>query len=170
VIHFPIELTNPSEFFFLTVPKQFNLQFEKSPRMLKKAIALITLISFIIYLYGCSTIEVVGPSEKGIEYYKDSKIISIVTSDNKVYEFDTKEVKPKPQIVDSLLIGWAIVTKFENEYTLREVKIPVSEIKVLSVEEVDVAKGIVSLIGVAVGLVGVLLLIWGITTNFEFDY
>ena len=140
--------------------------------MLKRTITIITLVSFVLYLYGCSSssVVVVEFNNKQIDEYKDSKIKSIVTTDNKIYEFDPKGVKPKPEIVDSLLIGWAIVTKFEDDYTLGEVKIPLSEIKALSLEELDVTKGILSIIGVTVGVVVVLILIWGISSNFEFDW
>lgn len=139
--------------------------------MFKRTITILTLVSFVLYLYGCSSssVVVVEFNNKQIDEYKDSKITSLVTYDNKIYEFDPKGVKPKPEIVDSLMIGWAIVTKYENDYTLKEVKIPVSEIKTLSVEELDVTKGILSMIGVTVGVVVVPFLILVITNNFEFD-
>jgi hypothetical protein len=137
--------------------------------MLNRFITFVTLVSFISYLCGCSSIEVVDLSTNPIDEYKDSKITAIITHDNKIYEFDTKGVKARPQIIDSLLIGWAIGIKYEHDYTLREFKIPVAEIKTLYIEEVDVVKGSLSIIGIAAGFVGILILNWGITTDFEFD-
>src|SRR3989304_10500736 len=120
--------------------------------MSRRIITIITLMSFTFYLYGCSTIEVVNPSEKGIGYYKDSEITSVVTTDNKIYEFDLKGIKPKPQIIDSLLTGWAISKQLSDSYIIREVKVPVSEIKTLEIKESDVTNTLL-LIG---GVIGVL--------------
>lgn len=124
-------------------------------------------MSFTFYLYGCSTIEVVNPSEKGIGYYKDSEITSVVTTDNKIYEFDLKGIKPKPQIIDSLLTGWAISKQLSDSYIIREVKVPVSEIKTLEIKESDVTNTLL-LIG---GVIGVLVAIFLLTfeINIQLD-
>lgn len=103
--------------------------------MLNRFITFLTLVSFIYYLYGCSSIAVVDLTKNQIDDYKDSEITSIVTNDNKIYEFDTNGIKPKPQVIDSLLVGCVGGAKYENEYTLREVKIPVAEIKTIYVEK-----------------------------------
>lgn len=121
--------------------------------MLKKAITLTTLISFIIYAIGCSAIEVVQLNESRFDDVKDSNIVSVVTMDYKIYEFDTKGIKPKPEINDSVLIGWAVATKYKDDYTLREIKIPLNEIKSFSVEKVDAPMGILTTIGVAVAII-----------------
>jgi hypothetical protein len=120
-------------------------------------------MSFVLYLYGCSSITAVDLSKNQIDDYKDSEITSIVTYDNKIYEFDTKGVKPRPQIIDSLLVGWAVGAKYENEYSLREVKIPLTEIKTMSIEEVDVLNGAL----VIFGIVGLLCILWliGMSTS-----
>jgi len=131
--------------------------------MFKRTITILTLLSFILYLYGCSSIAVVDLSKNQIDEYKDSEITSIVTYDNKIYEFDTKGIKPKPQVIDSLLIGWVVGAKYENEYTLREVKIPLAEIKTLSIEEVDVLNAALVIFGI-LGLLGILWLI-GMSTS-----
>ena len=121
-------------------------------------------MSFTFYLYGCSTIEVVNPSEKGIGYYKDSEITSVVTTDNKIYEFDLKGIKPKPQIIDSLLTGWAISKQLSESYKLREIKVPINEIKLLELDKFDVTSTLLLMGGVIVTLVVIFLL------TFDFEY
>jgi len=135
--------------------------------MSSRIITIITLVSFVFYLYGCSTIEVVDLSKNQIDEYKDSEITSIVTYDNKVYEFDPKDIKPKPQIIDSLLTGWAISKQLSDSYILREVKVPVSEIKTLEIKESDVTNTLL-LIG---GVIGVLVAIFLLTfeINIQLD-
>ncbi len=121
--------------------------------MLKKAITLTTLISFIIYAIGCSAIEAVQLNESRFDDVEDSNIVSVVTMDYKIYEFDTKGIKPKPEINDSVLIGWVVSTQNKDDYTLREIKIPLNEIKSFSVEKVDAPMGILTTIGVAVAII-----------------
>lgn len=116
--------------------------------MSSRIITIITLVSFVLYLYGCSTIEVVDLSKNQIDEYKNSEITSIVTYDNKIYEFDTKGVKPKPQIIDSILIGWAISEQLNDSYKLQEVKIPITEIKSTEIQEVDILMGSLVTIGI----------------------
>lgn len=121
--------------------------------MLKKIISLVTLICFISYLYGCSSIEVIQLSNNSnFEDVKDSDIVSTVTKDNKIYEFETNGIKPKPQIAESVLVGWAKGPEYKNEYRIKEVQIPISDIKALQVEVTDETKTLL-LIG---GVIGVL--------------
>lgn len=131
--------------------------------MLRKIISIITLISFVSYLCGCSSIEVVQLNESNFDDYRDSNIVSVVTKDNKIYEFDYTGVRPKPQIMDSLLVGWAISELESQSYKLKEVKVPVSEIKTYYIEEVDVLSGLLVIVGI-ISLVSILWVI-GMSTS-----
>lgn len=133
--------------------------------MLKKIISLATLICFISYLYGCSSIEVIQLSNSNFEDVKDSDIVSTVTKDNKIYEFETNGIKPKPQIAESVLVGWAKGPEYKNEYRIKEVQIPISDIKALQVEVTDETKTLL-LIG---GVIGVLAAIVLLSFNMNFN-
>lgn len=109
--------------------------------MFSKIITYVTLFCFVIYVYGCSSIEVVQLNESNFDDFKDSNIVSVVTKDNKLYEFDYTGVRPKPQIMDSLFVGWAISEQESQSYKLKEVKVPVSEISSMAIEKTDVIMG-----------------------------
>ena len=126
--------------------------------MSRKVISLVTLICFISYLYGCSSIEVIQLSNSNFEDVKDSDIVSVVTKDNKIYEFETNGIKPKPYLTNSLLIGWAKGPEHNNEYTIKEVKIPISGINALHVEETDETKTML-LIGGVIGVFAAIVLL-----------
>jgi hypothetical protein len=125
--------------------------------MLKRAIITGTLFSFILNLYGCYTITSVVMNSESIENYKESEIVTIVTKDYEIYEFERSELKPKPQILDSMLTGWIKKTRPDKSYTFNEVGIPVKRIKTLFVEEKNT--GVVWLmIGATVGLLAIFIL------------
>ena len=125
--------------------------------MLKRAIITGTLFSFILNLYGCYAITSVDMNSEPIENYKESEIVTIVTKDYEIYEFERSDLKPKPQISDSMLTGWIKKTRPDKSYTLNEVGIPVSSIKTLFVEEKNT--GVIWLmIGATVGLLGIFIL------------
>lgn len=133
--------------------------------MLRKVISLVTLISFVLYLCGCSSIEVINLSERNVDEFKDSEIISVVTNDYQVYEFETKGIKPKPQITDSLLIGWAKGPEHNNEYRVKEVQIAISGIKTLHIEETDETKTLLLIVGVIGVLAAIVLLSFNMNFN-----
>lgn len=83
---------------------------------------------FILYLYGCSSIEVVQLDENNFDDFKDSDIVSVAAIDNKIYEFETSGIKPKPEIKDSALIGWAKEMGFNKEYKINEFQIRIDNI------------------------------------------
>lgn len=105
--------------------------------MSKRIFTIITLMSFILYLYGCSSSEVVQLHDSNIEEIKNSEIFSVVTKDYDIYEFDNRGYKPKPEFRDSVLVGWAIVKQNIDSYNLREVILPVKNINTLSVKMTD---------------------------------
>jgi hypothetical protein len=103
--------------------------------MLRKIISLATLICFIFYLCGCSSIEVVNLCEGNIDKYKDSDIVASEMNANEIYEFETSDNKPKPEIRDSVLVGWAIGRQIGDSYEIKEAKIPISEIRTMWIKE-----------------------------------
>lgn len=133
--------------------------------MLRKKISLLTLICFITYLYGCSSIEVVELNDSNIEEFSDSDIVAVVTKDNKIYEFETSGVKPKPQIADSVLKGWVIGEQFRDAYKIYEMKLQISELKTLQIKETDATKTLL-LMGAVIGvLIAILALTFDIHMN-----
>ena len=123
--------------------------------MLRKIISLVTLICFISYLYGCSSVEVVQLNESNIDEFDYSDIVSVVTKDNKIYEFETNGLKPKPQITDSVLKGWLINEQFQGSYKIHEVEIPVDQLKTLQIKETNATTTLLAIacIGALVGVV-----------------
>ena len=73
--------------------------------MLKRTITIFSEICFIVNLYGCYTVQSVDMNSESIENYKESEIVTIVTKDYEIYEFERSDLKPKPQILDSMLTG-----------------------------------------------------------------
>lgn len=134
--------------------------------MLRKIISIITLISFVSYLCGCSSIEVVQLNESNFDDFKDSNIVSVVTKDNKIYEFDYTGVRPKPQVSDSVLKAWVIGEHFNDSYTIHEIEIPVSQLKTLHIKEPDTTSTLL-LIGAVLGAsIAIILLTFEYNLNF----
>lgn len=122
--------------------------------MLQRSITVFTLIIFILYLYGCSSIEVVQLNADNFDEIKDSEIVSAATKDYYLYEFDLTGIKPKPQIMDSLLVGCAISERERESYKLKEVKIPISEIRSMEIEETAIIMGGLITIGSLALIIG----------------
>ena len=122
--------------------------------MLKKAITLITLISFIIYLYGCS--HSLGIPKEQVEEYKDWEITGVTTIDGKHFKF---EKFPQSQIEDSLLVGWVKESNEKKSYTMKERRIPISQIQTVYVEKIDVTNSCLAGFGITLGVLAIVFLI-----------
>ncbi len=128
--------------------------------MSKRIIATLTLISFIFYIYGCYTITPAEISDDNIKELKESEIISVISKDYEVYEFERGESQPKPQIMDSTLIGW-IKTKLEDDsYTTKEVQVTLSNIKTIYYEENNTEL----VLGIIVGAAGIGLIVYFVSS------
>lgn len=135
--------------------------------MLKRAITIVTLIGFIFYLYGCSqSLEI---TKNQVEEYKDYEIKSIVTNEDTEYKFEKTDLYPEPEINDSLLFGWVKESFEKNVYTIKELKIPISQIRTLNVEKFDAEKTcLFSLL--SLGVIVVIGLIWFLSTPMEMKW
>ena len=125
--------------------------------MLQDKKSTITLICFIFHLYGCSqSLEI---TKDQVEEYKDYEIKSIVTNEDREYKFEKSDLYPEPEIKDSLLLGWVKESFEKNVYIIKELKIPISQIKTLNVEKFDANKmGLIFILSIAA--VVVMVLIW----------
>ena len=95
---------------------------------------MITLTFYVLFLYGCYTIDSLEMSDANLENFDGDRIISIITNDSIIYEFENNEFKPKPYIADSTLIGWIKTESMGDPLDVEEVQIPISEIKTLNFE------------------------------------
>lgn len=125
--------------------------------MLKRTITIITLISFVFYLYGCSTTWEI-PND-GKEEYKDYDIKSVVTVEGKAYEFISSKNYNPAYISDSLVIGYVQEEKGNNLFSIRKIQIPISQVQTFYVDKFDFGKacfGSLLIVGGIVALAGVL--------------
>jgi len=130
--------------------------------VLTRTITVLTLVSFILYLYGCYSISTVELSINNLEEVQDSEILAAVSTNYEIFQFERSDLKPKPRIVDSTLIGWTKTIHADKSYSLKEVHIPISNVKIISFEEKNVAVGLI------VGVVGLgLLLYWILTAEWN---
>jgi len=131
--------------------------------MPKRIISMITLTFYVLFLYGCYTIDSLEMSDANLENFDGDRIISIITNDSIIYEFENNEFKPKPYIADSTLIGWIKTESMGDPLDVEEVQIPISEIKTLNFEN-NKTTYVISLLG---GIIGVAIIISWIASELE---
>ena len=131
--------------------------------MPKRIISMITLTFYVLFLYGCYTIDSLEMSDDNLENFDGDRIISIITNDSIIYEFENNEFKPKPYIADSTLIGWIKTESMGDPLDVEEVQIPISEIKTLNFEN-NKTTYVISLLG---GIIGVAIIISWIASELE---
>ena len=131
--------------------------------MPKRIISMITLTFYVLFLYGCYTIDSLEMSDANLENFDGDRIISIITNDSIIYEFENNEFKPKPYIADSTLIGWIKTESMGDPLDVEEVQIPISEIKTLNFEN-NKTTYVISLLG---GIIGVAVIISWIASELE---
>jgi len=91
----------------------------------------VTLISFIFYLYGCYSSEEI--KQEQIHKYKEYEIKSVVTIEGEVLEFVSSKTHQPAYVTDSLIIGW--IQKEEYPITLKKIQIPISQVKMVSINK-----------------------------------
>ena len=137
--------------------------------MLKRIITILTLLSFIFYVYGCYSISSLDVGEENIEYLKEDEITSVITKECELFEFVISESWPGPQITDSTLTGWIKTFQEDSSYKMKKILIPLSDIKTIYYEKDNT----LLYAGLTVGIICLGVFIYFVTSIFndtEIDY
>jgi len=119
----------------------------------------ITLFTFVGYLYGCYSITSIEISADNLKKLQESEITTVISKDSEVYEFERNVYQPKPQIVDSTIIGWIQTNLADDSLVTEEVQLPLSNIKTIYYEKNNTEL----VIGIIVGILGVGALVYAVS-------
>lgn len=120
--------------------------------MVRRITIVLTLIGFLTNYFGCSFQTSHEISLEQFSNLNDYESVTVLTTDNQKYELDKSENIPGPEISDSLLTGWRKVYRSDNSFTLKEIKIPLSDIGALYIDKYE---AVISAAGTIIGVAAI---------------
>jgi hypothetical protein len=141
--------------------------------MKKKLISIFTMVAFIVFSLSCTTTKIVILDADAAQKAKKGGILRVVMTSREIIEFS----KDQPgRIYNGSIIGRAVkvIGELDKAYIKGEekdkegkimimiVSIPISEVELVSIKEVDTAVNILAVIGViGAGIVFFMILLHG---------